>query len=93
MASKEAEVACSLCNLSFRLHIGQFDVGFEGISTRTVAVKVHLSPEGEAKLNAFGVRSNALLVDAIRGQWQRNDRQQIGSKRRARANTCSLGLI
>ncbi len=52
-----------------------------------------MSPEDEAKLNAFGVSSNPLLVDPIPGQWQRNDRQQIGSKQRERANTDSPELI
>ena len=52
-----------------------------------------VSPEDEAKLNAFGVPSNPLLVDAIARRWQRNDRQQIGSKQRERANTDSPGLI
>jgi len=52
-----------------------------------------ISPEDEAKLNAFGVPSNPLLVDAIPRRWQRNDRQWIGSKRRALANTGSPGLI
>ena len=47
----------------------------------------------EAKLSALAVPSNPLLVDAIPRRWQRNDRQQIGSKRRARANTGSPGLI
>ena len=49
--------------------------------------------EEEAKLNAFGVPSNPLLVDAIPRRWQSNDRQQIGSKQREPANTDSLGLI
>jgi hypothetical protein len=43
MASKKAEVAGSPCNLSFQSHIGQFDVGLEGITTCTVALKLHLS--------------------------------------------------
>jgi len=49
--------------------------------------------EDEAKLSAFGVPSNPLLVDSIPRQWQRNDPQQIGSKRRELANTDSPGLI
>src|SRR5437660_7478857 len=52
-----------------------------------------MSLEDEANLNAFGVPSNPLLVDAIPRQWQSNFRQQIGSKQRARANTDSPGLI
>src|SRR6266513_2801047 len=43
MASKNTEVAGSPFNRSFRLHIGQFDVGLEGITTCTVALKLHLS--------------------------------------------------
>ena len=49
--------------------------------------------EDEAKLSAFGVPSNPLLVDSIPRQWQRNDPQQIGSKPRELANTDSPGLI
>src|SRR5258708_39803803 len=49
--------------------------------------------EDEAKLSAFAVPSNPLLVDAIPRRCQRNDRQQIGSKQRARANTASPGPI
>jgi len=49
--------------------------------------------EDEAKLSAFAVPSNPLLVDAIARRWQRNDRQWIGSKQRERANTDSPGLI
>ena len=52
-----------------------------------------MSAEEEAKLNAFGVPSNPLLVDAIPRRWQSNDRQQMGSKQREPANTDSLGLI
>jgi hypothetical protein len=52
-----------------------------------------MSPEDEAKLNAIGVPSNPLLVAAIPLRWQRNDRQQIGSKRPALASTGSPGLI
>ncbi len=49
--------------------------------------------EDEAKLSAFPVPSNLLLVDAIPRRSQRNDRQQIGSKQRERANTDSRELI
>ena len=52
-----------------------------------------ISPEDEPKLNVLEVPSNPLLVDAIPRRWQRNDRQWIGSKRRALANTGSPGLI
>ncbi len=60
---------------------------------RIRTVSSGMSPEDEANLNAFGVPSNPLLVDAIPRQWQSNFRQQIGSKQRARANTDSPGLI
>jgi hypothetical protein len=52
-----------------------------------------MSPEDGAKLNAFGVPPNRLLVGAIPRRWQTNDRQRIGSTRRGRANTGSPGLI
>ena len=42
VASKKAEVAGSPCGPSFRLHIGQFAVGLEGITTCAVALKLHL---------------------------------------------------
>jgi hypothetical protein len=62
-------------------------------SFRMRTVSSGMSPEGGAKLNVFGVPSNPLLVDAIPRRWQTNDRQQIGGKQRARANTDSPGLI
>ena len=43
MTSKNAEIAGSPFDRSFRLHIGQFDVGFQRITTCTVALKLHLS--------------------------------------------------
>src|SRR5712691_224775 len=49
MASKQAQVAGSFPNLSLRLHIGQFDVGLEGITARAVALKLHLLHLPEAK--------------------------------------------
>ena len=65
----------------------------QGRLFRMRTVSSGMSTEDEANLNAFGVPSNPLLVDAIPRQWQSNFRQQIGSKQRARANTDSPGLI
>ncbi len=52
-----------------------------------------MSPEDGANLNAFGVPSNRRLVGAIPRRWQRNDRQQVGSKQRELANRDFPGLI
>src|SRR3989442_13944259 len=42
MASEEAQVAGLCLSLSFRLQIGQFDTGMEGITPCAVALKLHL---------------------------------------------------
>ncbi len=42
MASKQTQVAGLFSNLSFRLQIGQFDAGMEGITACAVALKLHL---------------------------------------------------
>ena len=49
--------------------------------------------EEEAKLDASGIPPKPLLVRAIPRRWRTNDRRQVGSKQRARANTDSPGLI
>jgi hypothetical protein len=42
MASEEAQVTGLCLSLSFRLQIGQFDAGMEGITPCAVALKLHL---------------------------------------------------
>jgi hypothetical protein len=41
-ASEQAEVGCLFLSLSFRLQIGKFDAGTDGITSCSVALKRHL---------------------------------------------------
>ena len=42
MASEKAQVAGLFLRMSFRLQIGQFDAGMEGITPCAVALKLHV---------------------------------------------------
>src|SRR5258708_5399559 len=50
MASEQAQVAGLFLSLSFRLQIGQFDAGMQGITPCSVVLKRHLKhPQGSLR--------------------------------------------